>query len=260
MKLRTTITMHLIVAVMFATLAWPLSVYAVDPTISASVYDGQPATVTITNQQNNSTVYSSMLLLKGAVRNISQIMVYIDNVYSMTYALDSGATMYSFTTSVSEGEHVIKLVAVNPYDGTTTETSISITYTPGEQPLPAEAVKNVSEGAQVTKQYFEDQVNQASGAGPAKVISDAAYSFMKAVDLVPATAAESLPRTITRFVAVTVGLLLLLFSGPIITFYHYIRYQMLQWKIHALPLLVHRHAKLVLRILGALSLLGAFVI
>lgn len=255
MKSPTVQTLHLIVAMMFAALLSPLSASAVGPSISASVYDGRPATITIENHQNNSTIYSSPILLEGAVVNVSQIMVYIDNVYSMTYALDEGATRYSFSTSIGAGQHVIKLIAVNPFDSTTTETSITVTYEPGGRPpLPTEAVNNVSQGAQATKEYFDDQVSQASVTEPAKVISDAAYSFMRAIDLVSDNPTESIPRTLGRFAAVIGGLSMLLFTNPIITLYYFVRYTMLKWNIHALPRLVHSHARLVLRSIGVLCL------
>ena len=252
--------MRLVAVILLTAVSLAPTVFAEDPTISAQVYDGKPALITITNQPAVATVSGPTILLKGKVRNVSQIMVYNDEEYSMTHALNTGATMYSFTASVNVGEQVIKLVAINPYEGTTTETSISVVYTPGEQPVPTQTVKNVSQGAKDTKEYFDGQVSQASGTEPMKTLSDAAYSVMKAADLVPTTATESLPRTISRFAAVVGGLTMLLFANPILTVYYFFRYQLLQWRIHALPQIVHHHAKLALHVFGGICLLTAFLV
>lgn len=261
MKWLSKLTLHLLAAMFIAVLAVPSHLLAIGPSISAQVYDGQPARLTITSPQDGATVASSPVTVQGEVHNISQIMVYIDDTYSMTYPVDNGATTYSFTASAGAGSHILKLIAINPYNGTTIEQSINFTYTPGAQPsLPAEAVQTATQTAQVTQQYLQGQVDQASASKPAAFLSDVSYEVMSALDIIPVTGSQSLPRMTTRFWSISAGTALIILTQPMVALYHLARYRLLAWNVHALPAIVQHHALFVLRTGGALLLAVGFFI
>lgn len=253
--------LHLSAAMMLVALFTAPYVSAAGPTINAKVYDGRPTVLTIASPQDNATVTVSPVSISGTIRNVSQIMVYVDDAYSMTQPIDVGATTYTFEASVSPGTHTLKLVAINPFDSTTLEGQVTITYAPGEKPVAAEAVKNVTESAEVTKEYLQDQVQQAAQTQPAVGLSGAVYSAMQALDLAPVAGSTELMHQMTqRFVGVVGGASLVLFAHPIFVGYHLLRYQFMQWNLPAMPALVRRHALLVLRALGGALFFGAFFI
>ncbi|MBC7764621.1 Ig-like domain-containing protein [Microbacteriaceae bacterium] len=259
MKLIFQQKMHFLAAVLLASFLMSPVALGVGPSINAHVYDGHVASLTITSLQNNAVVSVSPVLVEGAVRNISQIMVYVDGTYSMTYPIDNGATSYSFTASVGVGSHILKLIAINPYDGTTVEQSVSFTYTPGAQPsAPVEAVKVATQTAQVTQEYLQGQVDQASTTKPALFLSDLTYDVMTALDLAPHTGQQPVPYMLSRFWAIIAGIALIILANPVITLYHMARYQLLQWKVHAFPKLVRHHAVFVLRTGGVFLLVIGF--
>jgi hypothetical protein len=254
-------TVRTLAVIMLAMLLFPSVLYAVGPVVSANVYDGKPATLTITSPENGMTAGESPVLVEGTVHNISQIMLYVDSAYSMTHPLDDGAETYSFTAAVSPGFHTLKLVAVNPYEGTTVEENVSFTFTPGAEPsAPTEAVKTVAGTAQMTQEYLQGQVDQASVSEPATFLSDVGYEIMDALDLVPTTSEQSMPQMLSRFGVITTGVALIILTNPMITLYHLTRYQLMQWNVHALPALVRHHAALFLRAGGVLLLAVGFLV
>ncbi len=179
----------------------------------------------------------------------------------MTHPLDDGAMMYAFYASVSPGPHILKLIAINPYEGTTVEETISIIYTPGAEPtIPFKAVTTIAEGAVTTKEYLQNQVDQASTTEPATFLSDVSYKVMNALDLVPTTGQQSMPQMATRFWTISSGVALIVLTHPMITLYHLIRYRFLEWNVNALPELVRHHAAFVLRVGGVLLLAVGFFI
>ncbi len=253
--------MHAVVAMVFATVLISNVSHAVGPAINAKVYDGQPATLTIVSPENNTTVGTSPVSVEGTVHNISQIMVYVDDVYSMTYPIDDGTESYIFNASVGSGMHTLKLIAVNPYNGTTVEETVSFTYTPGAEPsVPVEAVKTVAENAKITKDYLQNQVDQASATEPATFLSNAAYTAMSALDLIPTSGQSSVSQMAARFLTVSAGTALIILTQPMISLYHLTRYRLMEWNVHALPEIVQHHAAFVLRAGGALLVMAGFFI
>jgi hypothetical protein len=255
--------MHVWAAVLFVVCV-PSMVSAVGPTINANVYDGKPPVLTIVSQQNRAIVNQRNVRFLGMIHNINQLMVYIDGAYSQTVPVDTGSSNYDFLLSLPEGTHTIKLVGLDASSGITIESSIVLTYSPNATPSVGEVVSGT---ADITKQavvdsseYLQDQVNQASSTQPATFLSDTAFTVMNALDLAPATGSEPMPRMMSRFWAVTAGTALILMTHPMITLYHLSRYQLLRWNVHALPMLMRRHAAFVIRAGGTLLLAIGFFI
>lgn len=236
------------------------SAYAVGPSIRASVYDGKPAQMSITAPVNNAKIDNSLITITGSVHNIGQIMVYFDGAYSMTHPLDTGASTYSIDTTVSSGRHTIKLVGINPFDGTTLEESVTFIYTPAPAKPRDEPVTKVVETAQATQEYMEEQVEQASTTGPAVMVSEFAYDIMKSLDIIPSAGTEEAGKMAVRFWSVSTGTALLVLTQPMIGLYHLVRYRLLDWNVHALPHVVQHHAAFVLRAGGLMLLAVGFFI
>jgi hypothetical protein len=237
--------------------------FTVGPVINASVYDGQPAQFAVPPSINRSTVKTRFFMFSGSIHNVSQIRVYIDNVYSQTIPIDSGAVDYSFTIDIPQGTHDIKLSAIDAFTGATIEKTVTITYDPN-----AEASGGVvDQTLQATKQtavdssaYLQSQVEQASSTKPAVSLSNAAYTVMSALDLIPTTGQESVQKSLSRFSAISLGVALIIMTSPVITLYHLVRYQLMQWHVHALPALVRHHASFALRAGGLLLVAVGFLI
>ena len=237
---------------------------AVGTTVNVKVDDGTPAQFVVPPTLNRSVVKSRYVMFSGAIHNVSQIMVYIDSVYSQTIPIDSSDTTYDFTVELPPGTHEVKLNAIDVIDGTIIEKVVTITYTPSAE-SPGETITqtihNTKQAVADSSDYLQAQIDQASsGSGPAAQLSDAAFNVMKALDLVPTSGGDSVERMAVRFWSITAGSSLMLFAHPLITGYHFLRYRLMKWNIHALPEVLRHHAALALRLLGGLLAIGTFFI
>ena len=185
--------------------------YATGTNVNVNLHDNLPGNLTITPPTTDTTATGGTVIISGTVHNISQIMLYIDGVYSSTLPLDVGASDYSFTITLDPGDHVIKLVGVDPYYGTQVMQSINVSYAPtGSGPQPVTQSPSGG-GVTVGSLALQSQVNQASGSGPLKTLADGAYNFFVATDLVSKTDGQGANAMLGRFTLISVGAILAAF-------------------------------------------------
>ncbi|MFZ1258323.1 MAG: hypothetical protein WAQ25_02530 [Candidatus Saccharimonas sp.] len=181
----------------------------------------------------------------------------------MTTAVDAGATSFTMITTLTVGDNALRIVGIDPCTVNTYEDSMVLHYVPGAtptvQPTPGtpltatekERVRQVMTTFTSAGNYLQEQVNQASATQPASDLSAVLYKAMVAFDIAPAFAsADVVNRMVTRTWLVTVGTSFIVLAHPLISLYHWLRYQVLRWNIHAMPQLVRHHTALVMRIIG----------
>lgn len=203
-------------------LALPSSTTFAQTNVNAKVRDDQPAGLKITSPRPASSSGNSAITISGTVHNVSQIMVYVDGVYSTTIPLDFGAATYSFSLVYSPGFHVVRLVGIDPITSSQVEETIDVTYDPT---LPAQEPTTTSgssapsatqpnplthDGVVASGQKISESAGAVSQEGIVKSILDGVFGFMVAADIV-VPGYESQPGIMAlRFLGVTVGLVLLL--------------------------------------------------
>lgn len=199
----------------FCVALYPARAFAVDgsSTISVSLRDSKPATLTITSPTDGVTLDNGNVKVEGRVHNIGQIMIYLDDQYYATVPLNAGVDSFSSGVTVMEGQHTIKVVGMDPVTNTQVEASFGFTYTPPAKETPTQqVVNNVVEnvGGVVVNAGTEikSQVNQASGSGPMKTITDVAYNALRSLDLMPVGTSQSVPLMVGRFTLITTGVAL----------------------------------------------------
>lgn len=216
-------------------IALPNPVWATPTTVQVTVYDGKPATLTIDPTSTNPTSTTASVIIRGRIHNVSQILVYIDGKYSHTVSFNTGSTDFEIPLKLASGQHVVKLVAINPYDGTKLEQSFPVTYTPQVLPtspsdvigLPAAAAQNVvatsANVAAKTNEIAQGQINLAAGAGPMKDLSDRAYTALLAADLISVTDGTGLRRMLWRCGFILLGLILIIFPWSVYRLFRVLR-------------------------------------
>lgn len=237
-------------------------------TVVTTICSAASSQFTIDTPANDSIVVDGSVTITGTVRRISQLQVYRNGLYESVNPIDAGSTSYTVSVPLSVGDNAITLKGIDPCTANTYESSLLIHYVPGATPTPqpqepnpiVAVVKDAHDSAQVTTQYFDEQVRQAANTRPFTVLSDTLYRAMVAIDLAPKTAtAADVHTMVTRAFLVTAGVSLLMLAHPMVTLYHFMRYQVLKWNIHALPELVRHHAVFTLRIVGTILLLLPFL-
>lgn len=216
--------------------------------------------LSVDEPQDGDIVNEPSPTISGRVARVSQIMTYVNGSYHTTVPLDTGSTTFSYATSLTPGENIIRLVGIDPCSNTSLEAIMHITFDPMAIPTnPVKEIVNQTKDTAVgTQEYLQDQVNQASATKPASFLSDLTYDVMTALDLAPHTGQQPEPYMLSRFWAITAGTALIILTNPVITLYHMARYQLLQWKVHAFPKLVRHHAAFVLRTGGVFLLVIGF--
>lgn len=243
------------VAVFVVALFFPVLAHAEGVNVNAKVYDGQPGVFTITSPQDNAVVGTSPVTVEGTVHNIGQIMLYVDDAYSSTYPLDDGASTYSIQVSIGLGHHNLKLVGINPYDSSTIELTLKLTYAPGAQPQKPPIVKSVTDGAQNTNDYLKDQVQQASGTELATKLSDAMYNFMINTDILPVVSQGSVTVNLSRFALTATGLTAMVFPTLLYAGYRGLKMTVLSNVLPNIPMFASPRALLVTRLFGLITFL-----
>ncbi len=189
---------------------------AVDTAVNVTLRDTLPGTVAVSTPADGATTTSSSVIISGSVHNISQIMVYVDGVYTSTMPIDINATTYSVAVILSPGTHTIRLVGVDPYAGTQVEKVIAVSYTPaaGSQLPPtvsspdgtAAALQGVLINARDTA---SEQISRASTDGPMKSLTDSVFTGLVSLGLINPRDAQQSSRMPLRFVSILAGLFLL---------------------------------------------------
>lgn len=190
----------------------PLGATAVgsSSTVNVSIRDSLPAALAITNPEDGATLESGNVKVEGTVHNVGQIMIYLDDQYYATVPLNAGVETFSSGVTVMEGRHTIRVVGMDAVTNTQVEASFGFTYVPPPKESPTqEVVNNVVEhvgGAVISAgTEMKSQVNQASTSGPMKTIADVTYNALRALDLMPVGAGESIPVTVGRLTLISTG-------------------------------------------------------
>ena len=264
-----------LVAFVAMTGAW--MIFAANPAfaqgtvVNVAVCDATPAKISVTTPLNNSVFNQSTVAITGTIYRLTQIQVYVNDVYTTTVPLDAGATTFSTTVYIYEGTNAVKLVGVDPCSATGPYANLSYTYKPDARPtpqptpgIPSQPVPPVGDSRPATGEaihYMQGQVDTASQSPPASSLSNALYQGLVAVDLAPKNATgKEVDKMVIRAVLVAAGVVLLAAADPMIGAYHAIRYRMLKWHNRALPELVRHHAILTLRIVGVVLVCAAFLL
>lgn len=227
------------------------SAFANTTTINAVVRDNQPATLEVAPSIDNSTVTTPALTITGTVHNVSQIMVYVDGVYSITQPLDFGAEVYTLALLLTPGEHMIRLVGIDPYTASQVEKSITVHYVPGVQQEPnkpgqpvTDTVDQAGNAIQQLGEQANQQIDQASTSGPLKVMVDGSYKLLKYLGLVTVRDGFGLTSPmVVRFIVMSTGLTLGIFPWGV--------YLLLN-KLRLLPAIQRSHRLTIsIRVVGA---------
>lgn len=246
----------------FGTILVSLSALAVQTTINVSVYDGRTATFT---PSVDSTSSNGTIKITGDAHNISQIMVYIDGIYSSTFPLEMGAPTFEINLQVSSGEHIVKLVAIDPFTSGQIEHILTVSYTPGSTPVIKEQgspragqiIKDVTrqsgEVAQATIDEFKDQLDSASNQGPMKDATDGLYNGLVDMGVVSPDSPEQTTTMVGRIIVIVMGLLLVIIPWQI--------YRLLIKRLPFVPRVDTRSYKVTLpiRLVGVTLVLLPFV-
>lgn len=242
----------------------PAPVGAQGTMITVPLCDTAPATIAISAPKDNSVFNQPTVTLTGTVYRLSQIQVYLNDNYVETVPLDTGATTFTTDLYIYKGSNIVKLVGIDPCSQTSPEVIWKLIYAPGAaptiQPTPPGTLPRPVQTAIDSSEYLQEQVDMASQSTPAQSLSQIIYEAMVTLDMAPKNAPqEQMNRMLLRMALIVSGTTLLLFASPFISLYHLVRYKILQWNIHALPELIHHHATLTLRIIGAILIAIPFL-
>ncbi len=252
----------LVVGVLLACI--PTSASAQGTTVSAPLCDVAPATIAISTPLNNSVFDQPAVTLTGTVYRLTQVQLYLNDNYVATVPLDSGATTFTTEVYLYQGTNSVKLVGIDFCSPANPEATWTMIYAPGAQPTvqpkPPGTLPRPVQAVVDSSAYLQEQVDVASQTTPAQSFSGALYEALVALDIAPKNAPqEQMNRMLLRMVLIVTGTALLLFASPFISLYHWVRYKILQWNIHALPELIHHHATFVLRIVGIILITIPFL-
>ena len=163
---------------------------------------------------------NSVVTISGTLHNISQIMVYIDGVYSTTIPLDFGASAYSFSLVYSPGTHTVRMVGLDPITATQVEKTISVVYDltlQAQEPLSASSSSYQNsanplthDGAVASGRQISESATAASQQGIFKPMLDGVFGFMVASDLIVPGHEMQSGQMFLRFIGLSVGSALLL--------------------------------------------------
>ena len=191
-------------------------VFATSTTINAQVRDGQPASLTITTDIEGKTVHTPTVTVEGSVHNVTQIVVYVDEVYNTSVPLAIGADTYVVAFGVTPGTHSVRFAGLDAYTATEVSQTVSFTYDPtstgagnsdGEPSSPVDTyLQNTIDAARATGGEAAQQVQRASSSGPLGALSDIAFNVFKSVDLLSTTDGTGVNKMAGRFTLVSAGL------------------------------------------------------
>ena len=209
----------LVAAALLCVLSVPVPVYATGTTVNAVVRDNLPMSLSVTSNIEGMVVTLPTVMLDGTVHNATQIIVYVDNVYSTSMPLAAGAETYTVAFGVTPGMHEVRIVGLDSYTNTEVSQTVRFTYEPPATPGSGETtpsgagassvddyVNQTIDAANATKDDVAQKVDQASLSGPLGGLSDMMFSVFKSVDLVSATDGTGVDKMAGRFTLVSAGL------------------------------------------------------
>ena len=245
----------------FAGVGFATEVYAENTNIQVSVDSGtlHPSLVlTVGNQPM--LVEAMPVEITGIVKDLSQIQVYVDNVFAVTIPLDQGATTFSHNLIIPQGPHSVKFVGITPFANVNPTESIVITYTPvvsgTTQPSDSSSVSPQKGGAVISRSGMSTTAMAADYTQPsyATAMPSWLYSGLLALDIARSddSNGSEVIKTLQRIVVVGISLLFIMFARPTLSFYRLIRYKWLGFNKRPLPSMVRKRPLLFIRSSGLL--------
>lgn len=108
------------------------SVYATETSVDAIVCNPSDriATLSITAPTDDTIIGTMPVAVKGEIRNISQIEVYVDEVYSFAESFSSDTTVFNLEVSLERGTHEVLLKGVDICNYNDITDSVVVTHQP----------------------------------------------------------------------------------------------------------------------------------
>lgn len=218
----------------FLTTTTQQTVYAQDSSVQATVDNGDVHPALSLTLSSPVTVTNMPFELSGSVQDITQIQVYVDNIFSVTVPLSVGATSFSTSLIVSAGTHSVKLVGVSPFADRSPTASIAVTYTPTQIPdlLQDKAMASgvdsdpsdntsgvvISHDGTATTKYVTPMEKTA--------LPNWLYNGLVAIDIAQSGDSDKqIAATAQRAAVTATGLFLLVFARPVLYGLYLIRFR-----------------------------------
>lgn len=237
--------------------------------IQATIDQGDIHPVLSLTNTSPVTVTDMPFELSGSVQDITQIQVYVDDVFSVIIPLDEGAATFSYALVMSSGTHTVKLVGISPFADNSPTITVSVTYTPPHIPGEEQGTTTGPAGGS------SDSGNNLGGIiiGPNSSTSVSTtyvapthttslpswlYNGLLAVDIArPGDTDEQIAVTAHRVAVLATGFSLFIFARPALYGLYLIRFKWFGLKVCRLSR--HSHSpSLRFRIIGILLVLGVF--
>ncbi len=264
----------LVCGMQLAIVGFSLVVHAVGTPIQTTVDQGDihPA-LTLDSIVSPLTVTVMPLNLSGSLESLTQIQVYVDNVFSVTIPVSEGATSFAANLVIPAGTHTVKLVGISPFADTSPTITISVTYMPPSGTEESQTTTSSPGGGQNTPAATDEKwggVIVSPDATPATTLyappSQRAsalppwlYSGLVAVDIArPGDTDGQIVAMLQRAALLVPALFLLIFARPALYALYFIRFKWFGLRTCQLPKRVGHPPSLHLRVIGVLLMLGVF--
>lgn len=249
-------------------LAGTMIAYAVDTQIQASVNSGATnPSLALTSVSSPVTAETMPLNLAGTARSLTQIQVYVNDVFSVTIPLDEGATTFSHALVMPSGANTVKLVGISPFVDITPTVTIAVTYDP---PMVASGSEfTASSGVTIgSEQGGGGAVISRDGSGvstgyvdppAATTLPSWLYTGLLALDIArPGDTDGEIIKMAQRVAVLAPAFFLVVFARPTLYAYRFVRYQWLGLREHPFPKSIRRHPLSHIRIVGLILIFSVF--
>lgn len=252
-KTRWACAITLVITLAISQVAPP--VYAGDTGVQVYV-DGPQLAVTNVSP-SGVTVTSTPFSLRGSVRKLNQIRLYIDGNFATIIPLDQTATTFQYDLTVSPGHHTIELVGIGD-DGPIPGVSFGIDYQPSTLSSPSAQPKSDSTASPAmgglvigpTVQKSPERLTPLSAMPGVGTI----YSSLLFLDIVQPSGGMGIGAP--RLVVVLLAFALLVFAPRVLALYRRVRYQWLGWCKWSLPGVLRQYPLTFLRVVGLVLLIA----
>lgn len=261
----------IVLSLQFAFANFSSVVFALGTSVNTKVDNGDVHPALSLTDTGPLSVTTMPLELSGVVQDISQIQVYVDNVFSVTVPLSAGATSFSASLVVPAGTHTLKLVGISPFADVSPEATASVTYTPPHTPTDNSGDTSSGSGQ-------DSNANSGSSSSGGAIISHDGsasttyvtpaqttalpswlYSGLLAVDIArPGDSDGEIMKMLQRFVILVPGLFLLVFARPALYGWYTLRYKWFGLKTCKLSKHSHHAPLLHFRVIGLVLILAVF--
>lgn len=265
------VPLHLLAVVLFLC-TFVVTAHAEDTSVQTIINSGtlNPA-LTLTSPTSPATVTTMPLSVEGMVSSLTQIRVYIDDIFSVTIPLDTGATTFQYDLVIPAGTHVAKLVGISPFADISPTVTFSVTYTPPQtnpggstsQPTTPTTTTTTSQrggGVVISHDPTSNSTTTYTPPNYASSLPTWFYNGLVALDIARPndTDGKELAKTVQRIVLASIGLFFLDFARPAYYLYIKIRYGWLGFNKRPLPEFTRRHPLSVIRTVGVLFISSVF--